>query len=322
MGSFVPRPEPFRAFICACTCAFALTWSTWSLAHDGRVIVVAEAPAEEGAKKLEEELLLLDYSVERQTDVDSSLKRLRSHDVDAVIVYLEPGRSKYYVLRGNEVLVETALEDSEHPDAVPLKTAEGVRSTLRAEGERAVRPILPAQFELSLSPSLDGASYARPRPGLEVLALFRLSDRLYVGPRIKADLMSDYREEKSELGATTGVLAATACTPLALAPVVTIGVCGSLGVRALWLGIITGGEKGQTGGQIWGPLLGGAFFARLDVSRHFALRTSLNFDAGFGSYTGPEMLPKRSTDLLADHGGSSYFGLDFGLGLGVVYLVR
>lgn len=260
--------------------------------------------------------------MERDDDVNSSLARLRARKIDAVIVLLEEGRSKYYVRRSGDVLVETRLEDVEHPEALPVKIAEGVRSALRTEQERETRSRASPAFALSLGPVLAAASYAQPRLGFEGIALWRLTDRFYLGPRAKGTLSGDYGEPNSELGASTIVFALTGCTPFPVAPVVTVGLCASLGARAIYLNGIRGPQKDESGGQIWGPLFGGAFFADLELNQHFALRSSFNLDLGFGSYSGPDSLPKRSTDLLADHSASAYFGLDVGLGFYLVYLVR
>lgn len=286
------------------------------------MVVVSEPRAASSAERLTEELVLLDYEVERDHDLGASLKRLRERDVVAVVVLSGDGHGRYYVRRSREVLVETQLDDPEHPETLPVKIAEGVRSTLHAEAERAFVPHVSPSFELSLGPVLGAATYADPHAGFEAMGLWRLNGRIYLGPRAKATLRADYGEPKSELGASNVVLALTGCAPFPVSPVVTLGLCASLGARAILLSGLTGPQKGESAGAIVGPLVGGALNASFELSQHFALRTALNLDVGFGAHTGPGELPKRSTDLLAAHSASSYFGLDFGLGFYFVYLMR
>lgn len=286
------------------------------------MLLVSDSRTEASSRRVEEELALLDYSVDHDRDAGAALERLRARDVDAVIVLSEDGRGQFYVLRSGSTLVETRLEDAEHTETFPVKMAEGVRTALRAEQERSAARRTAPSFELSLGPVLDASSYANPRLGFEAIGLWRLSERLFLGPRAKANLPADYGETKSELGASNVVLALTGCTPFPIARAVTLGLCASLGTRAIVLRGISGPQKGESAGAIWGPLVGGSLSANFDLAQHFALKSAFSVDAGFGGYSGPDSLPKRSTDLLAEQSSSSYFGIDVGLGFYAVYLVR
>jgi hypothetical protein len=285
------------------------------------VLIVAGPDLEQSAERVEQELHLVGYSALRASETASSLERLRAREVQAVVVITGRGHTRYYVLRAGEVLVETQLDDAEHPESLPVKTAEGVRSTLMAEQVRAQAPAAP-RFELALGPLLDATSYSNPRLGFEATGLFRLQERFYLGPRARATLVSDYGEVKSELGAANAVLGVLGCAPLRVGEAFSFGFCASVGARAIFLSILTGPKTGQDAGAIWGPLVGGALSASYAVSEHFALKSALHVDVGLGVHSGASGLPKRSTDLLAAQAQSSYFGLDVGLGLYAVYLLR
>ncbi len=284
-------------------------------------MLVVVAPEQEGhAERIEEELHVLGYSTSRARATPPSLEKLRSGEVDAVVVVEGPHQTKYYVLRKGEVIVETELEDSKDPDAVPLKTAEGVRSTLRAEAERARSEVPLAEIGAGLL--FDATSYTQPRLGLEGTGLFQISRGLFLGPRIRGTIKSDYGAHNSELGASNLVLGLLGCGVLPAGAVVRLGLCGSAGARAIFLSGIRGPQKGESAGAIWGPVFGGAASVTYELSENFALRSALSLDVGFGAHSGPEELPKRSTDLLAEKGQSSYFGVDVGLGFAAVYLLR
>lgn len=318
--SRVPRAASFGRVLRASAFALALTINSWAQAAQ-RVLVVVGPEQESHAERIEEELHVLGYSTSRATETPQALEQLRSGQVDAVVVVPGPEQSKYYVLRQGEVIVETELEDSEHPEALPVKTAEGVRSTLRAEAERAARPAVPL-LEVGLGLFFDATTYTEPRLGFEGTGLFRVTDRFTLGPRIRGTLKSDYGVANSELGASNLVLGLLGCVPLPAGPVVRFGLCASAGARAIFLSGLTGPQKGEGAGAIWGPVFGGAASVTYELSEQIALRSTLSLDLGFGAHSGPEDLPKRSTDLLAEEGRSSYFGLDVGLGFSAVYLLR
>lgn len=284
-------------------------------------MLVVVSPEQQGhAERIEEELHVLGYSTSRAQATSPSLEKLRSGEVDAVVVVEGPHQTKYYVLRQGEVIVETELEDAEDPDAVPVKTAEGVRSTLRAEAERT-RPEVP-RAEISAGLLFDATTYTQPRLGFEGTGLFRITNGFFLGPRIRGTIKSDYGERNSELGASNLVLGLLGCGVLPASSVVRLGLCGSAGARAIFLSGVRGPQRGEGAGAIWGPVFGGAASMTYELSEHFALRSALSVDVGFGVHSGPEELPRRSTDLLAEEGRSSYFGVDVGLGFSAVYLLR
>lgn len=285
------------------------------------MLVVVPPDQESHAERIEEELHVLGYTTSRARATPPSLEKLRSGEVEAVVVVEGPHLTKYYVLRQGEVIVETELEeDAEDPDAVPVKTAEGVRSTLRAEAERARSEVPLAEISAGLL--FDATTYTQPRLGFEGTGLFRISRGFFLGPRIRGTIKSDYGVHNSELGASNLVLGLLGCGVVPAGAVVRLGLCGSAGARAIFLSGIRGPQKGESAGAIWGPVFGGTASVTYELSEHFALRSALSLDVGFGAHSGPDDLPKRSTDLLAEEGRSSYFGLDVGLGFSAVYLLR